>query len=220
MKPHTQIRHGTETFKRNKSTVSDFACKKLDTKSYQQWTRVFLCIAPGIPSSRKTHLILVLSSTNSSKVTMLTNQEPSASSRSSIHRSQLHCLRTQRTLTANLLVKSFVNLHFLSSYSWRPWAYWKKHVQILLSKTLQVTKAEVNAPVLLASRLPNSTQEERYTNLFQLGGLGNERKNQASMFVVADNHWHTISTKYIPRTVLKTRNKHTSALQITTSNSS
>ena len=139
MKPHTQIRHGTETFKRNKSTVSDFACKKLDTKGYQQWTRVFLCIAPGVPSSRKTHLILVLSSTHSSKATMLTNQEPSTSSRKSIHSSQLHCLQTQRTLTANLLVKSVVNLHFLSSYSRRPWAYSKKHcmkmVQILLSKT-------------------------------------------------------------------------------------
>ena len=144
MKPHTQIRHGTETFKYNKFTVSDFACKKFDTKGYQQWTHVLLCIAPGVPSSRKTHLILVLSSTHSSKATMLTNQEPSASSRKSIHSSQLHCLQTQRTLTANLLLKSVVNLHFLSSYSRRPWAFWKKHcmkmLQILLSKTYNLQR--------------------------------------------------------------------------------
>ena len=42
-------------------------------------------------------------------------------------------------------------------------------------------------------------------------------KSSSNVYVVADNHWHIISTKYIPRPVLKTRNKHTSALQIMTS---
>ena len=44
-----------------------------------------------------------------------------------------------------------------------------------------------------------------------------EKSSSNVSYVVADNHWHTISTKYIPQTVLKTRNKHTSALQIMTS---
>ena len=56
----------------------------------------------------------------------------------------------------------------------------------------------MNAPVLSASRLPNSTQEEqRYTNLFQLGGLSNEWKNQAPMFMLLLT---TTGTQYPPST--------------------